>query len=69
MRNYGLMTANCFGWSHYRPDLKLRGDVDFKKGSTTQWRYRLFVHKGDAGKGRVGERYLDYAFPPQITLE
>lgn len=69
VRNYGLMTANPFGWSHFRPDLKLRGDMQFKKGSTTQWRYRFYIHKGDATKSHVGERFLDYIFPPLVSVE
>lgn len=69
VRDYGLMTANCFGWRQYRPERKEKGDMTLRKGSTTQWRYRLFVHKGDAAKGKVGQRFMDYIAPPAVTVE
>jgi hypothetical protein len=68
VRNYGLMTANCFGWSHFRPEAKNRGDMRFRKGSTTSWRYRIYVHRGDAGKGKVRDRFLDFIAPPEVTV-
>jgi len=69
VRNYGLMTANCFGWKYYRPNSKQRGDMTFRKGSTTTWRYRVFLHKGDARRGRVAERYIDFVFPPRVAID
>lgn len=69
VRNYGLMTANCFAWKHYRPEAKVKGDMTFKKGSSTAWRYRLWVHKGDARQGRVAERFLDFVAPPKVHME
>lgn len=69
VRDYGLMTANCFAWKYYRPEKKEKGDMDFKKGSTTAWKYRLQIHKGDAKRGRVKERFIDYIAPPIVTVE
>jgi len=68
VRNYGLMTANCFAWSHYNPGAGLRGDMTFKKGQKTTWKYRLYVHRDDARRGRVSERYLDYFSPPAVVV-
>ncbi len=68
VRNYGLMTANCFGWSYFRPERKQRGDMRFRKGSATPWNYRIYMHKGDAGKAKVRERFLDYIAPPEVTV-
>ena len=68
VRNYGLMTANCFAWSHYRPEAKVKGDMAFPKNSTTSWRYRIYVHKGDAAKGKVRNRFIDYIAPPSVTV-
>lgn len=68
VRDYGLMTANCFAWNHYRPELKLRGDMAFRKGAVTTWRYRVYIHRGDAKTGRVGLRYLDYVEPPKVDM-
>ncbi len=66
VRNYGLMTANCFAWSYYRPHVGERGDMRFAKGSTTTWRYRVYIHKGDARTGGVAARFLDFAAPPKV---
>lgn len=69
VRDYGLMTANCFAWKHYRPEMKTKGDMTFNKGSVTTWRYRVYVHKGDAKAGAVAERFLDYVAPPEVRVE
>lgn len=69
VRNYGLMTANCFAWSHYRPEAKLKGHMTFGKGSTTTWRYRLYVHKGDARKGKVADKFHDFVSPPEVSVD
>jgi hypothetical protein len=68
VRNYGLMTANCFAWSYYRPEAKVKGNMEFAKGSTSTWRYRLYIHKGDAKQGRVAERFMDFIAPPKVTV-
>jgi hypothetical protein len=69
VRDYGLMTANCFAQKCYRPERKEKGDMAFPKGSTTKWRYRILVHKGDASKGKVGTRFMDYVSPPAVRVE
>jgi hypothetical protein len=63
------MTANCFGWRHFRPEAKVKGDMTFKKGSKTTWKYRLYIHRGDARRGRVAERFIDFIAPPRVTVE
>jgi hypothetical protein len=68
VRDYGLMTANCFAWNHYAPQAKRCGDMVFKKGQETTWRYRLSIHKGNAREGKVSNRFLDYVAPPRAEL-
>ncbi len=68
VRDYGLMTANCFAWSYYRPEAKQKGHMKFKKGSKTTWRYRLYIHRGDAQKGKVADRFHDFVAPPKVTI-
>lgn len=68
VRDYGLMTANCFAWKHYRPEAKLRGDMRFPKGSRTTWTYRLYIHPGDAAQGKVKDRFLDFIAPPRVSV-
>ncbi|MBP8129899.1 MAG: PmoA family protein [Candidatus Hydrogenedentes bacterium] len=69
VRSYGLMTANCFAWKHYNPDGKIKGDMSFPKGATRTWRYRVYIHTGDAAQGRVRGRFLDFVAPPRVRLE
>ncbi|MFO7974540.1 MAG: PmoA family protein [Candidatus Hydrogenedentota bacterium] len=68
VRDYGLMTANCFAWKHYRPEANIKGDMKFAKGSRTTWTYRLFIHAGDAARGKVKDRFLDFVAPPRVSL-
>lgn len=68
VRDYGLMTANCFAWKHYKPEARIKGDMTFKKGTVTTWRYRLYVHRGDAKTGKVAARFMDYISPPKVAL-
>ncbi len=69
VRNYGLMTANCFASSHYAPEAKVKGDMRFKKGRETTWRYRVYIHCGNAQQGKVSSRYLDYFAPPKVKVD
>lgn len=68
VRNYGLMTANCFGLSHYTNNAE-RGDYTLPAGETMKFRYRIFVHPGDATQGQVATRYHDFAHPPRVIVE
>jgi len=68
VRNYGLMTANCFGISYFTQNPKNRGDYTLKGGEKLRFRYRLLIHQGDANQGKVKERYHDYINPPTITV-
>jgi len=68
VRDYGLMTANCFALKHFRPEAKVKGDMKFAKGSRTTWTYRLYIHAGDAVRGKVKNRFLDFVAPPRVCL-
>jgi hypothetical protein len=67
VRDYGLMTANPFGYAAYTGGAK-RGEHRLERGETLRFRYRLLVHDGDAASGRVRERYLDYVSPPTVKI-
>lgn len=64
VRAYGLMTANCFGLSHFTGDKAQNGAWDLASGEERSFRYRLYVHPGDAQEGRVKDCWLDFAYPP-----
>ena len=68
VRNYGLMTANCFAESFYKNDPSLDGSYIMAAGSDLIFRYRLVIHKGDAAEGRIAARYHDYANPPKVEV-
>jgi hypothetical protein len=67
VRNYGLMTANCFGWSYYQNDKTVDGSHTMPAGSRLSFSYRVYIHSGSAE--RVAGRFLDFAFPPQAIVE
>jgi len=66
IRNYGLMTANPFGVSHFRGK-GFDGSMVFAAGTSQTWRYRMLVHRGDARRADVAGHYLDYIAPPRVT--
>ena len=69
VRNYGLFSANCFAWQYYRPDRKRKGDMFFAGNQTTTWKYRVYIHKGDAVRARVADRFMDYIEPAVASVE
>lgn len=71
VRNYGLMGANCFGYSYFmekeynKPLLpSANGDYLLKKGEKLSFQYRVYVHSGDVKAAAVADRFADYATPP-----
>lgn len=68
VRNYGLMTANPFGVSHFEAGSGKRGDWVMPAHSEATYRYRLYIHEGDATRGRVRSAYHDYVNPPRCTV-
>lgn len=68
VRNYGLMTANPFALSYYYNDPHRDGSYILPKGKNLIFRYRLFVHNGDAKEGEVKEAYHNYINPPEVVI-
>ncbi len=68
VRNYGLMTANPFGLSFF-VDENVDGSYVLPEGGRVKFRYRVYIHPGDAADGRVREKYLDWIFPPAAAIE
>ena len=66
VRNYGLMTANPFGVSHFKSDAAQNGSHTVAKGQTFGFRYRLLVHAGGAAEIDIAERYHDFINPPAV---
>ncbi|MGD2174939.1 MAG: PmoA family protein, partial [Candidatus Brocadiaceae bacterium] len=68
VRNYGLMTANPFGLSFFVGE-DADGSYVLPEGARVRFRYRLCVHAGDVAEGRVGEKYLNWVFPPSVQVQ
>ncbi|MHB9023930.1 MAG: DUF6807 domain-containing protein [Armatimonadota bacterium] len=66
VRDYGLMTANPFGLHDFTGDPTHRGDRAIQPAAQLVFKYRVYIHAGDASQAQVGARYLDYACPPTI---
>lgn len=66
VRNYGLMTANCFGLHDFTRDPAQRWDLTIPAGESLTWIYRILIHQSDIAAGQVAERYHDFAHPPLV---
>jgi hypothetical protein len=70
VRNYGLMTANPFGLSHFagKPGGEPCGDYTLAQGTTLAFRYRLYIHAGNTEEAQVAAQYQHYINPPRVTV-
>jgi hypothetical protein len=68
VRNYGLMSANCFGYSAFT-DGKDTGDFTLESGESITFKYRVYVHSGDVEESDVAGHYGDFANPPRARWE
>ncbi len=68
VRDYGLFTANCWGYSYFNNDQSIRGDYTMPEGDALNFVYRVYVHAGDDKQAKVGDRYFDFAYPPKVTI-
>jgi len=68
-RDYGLMTANMFGWSYFTGDKSICGDYLLEKGKSLNFKYRVYVHKGDHITAKVNSKFISFIYPPTITIE
>ena len=68
VRNYGLMTANPFGHSFYNCNHLKDGTYILQAGTLLTFHYRILLHRGDARRGKVADRWADYAYPPVVQV-
>jgi len=69
VRDYGLMTANCFGVHHFTADPGNRRDLVLASGSSLTWHYRVLVHGGAGDLASLTRAYQDFANGPTVTVE
>lgn len=68
VRNYGLMTANPFGLSHFLNDKAADGSHQLEAGASLTFRYRVYCHAGTTAEGQTAGRYHDFINPPQVAV-
>ncbi|MHA1730656.1 MAG: PmoA family protein [Promethearchaeota archaeon] len=66
VRDYGLMAANPLAVHDFKHDDSLDGSLTLPAGESLEFRYRVFVHAGDARDAGLGDRYLDFVNPPEM---
>jgi hypothetical protein len=68
VRDYGLLGANPFGYSHFYNGEK-NGDHTVKNGEILSFSYRIYVHSGDVTEADVAGYWEDFANPPKVTIK
>lgn len=61
VRGYGLFAANPFGQHDFENKPAGTGDLVIPDGQSVTFRWRFYIHKGDATEGKVAEHYREYA--------
>lgn len=69
VRNYGLMGANPWSGENFTNNPLENGATTFRFGDELRFRYRLYIHPGDASSARVRDHWFNFGFPPQVTVE
>lgn len=67
VRDYGLMTANPFGLSHFYGDKTRDGSFVLLSGKDLRFRYRVFVHAGNTCQAGVCHAFHNFVNPPEIV--
>jgi hypothetical protein len=57
VREYGLFAANPFGLHDFSGDNTRDGSHTIPRGESITFRYRIYIHKGDAEQAHVAEHY------------
>ncbi len=61
VRDYGLFAANPFGVHDFEKKAAGEGNFTIPAGKSATFRYRFYLHEGDAQQGKVAEKYKQYA--------
>lgn len=68
-RDYGLYCANPFGIRDFTGDKSKDGSHTIPKGEELNFKYRIFMHKGDTKEADVPAHYAAYAHPPKVEVK
>jgi hypothetical protein len=69
VRDYGMYTANPFGWHDFYGDPAADGSHVLPRGARLYFHYRVYLHRGGAAEAAVAERYHDYAKRPRVEID
>jgi hypothetical protein len=69
VRNYGLMGANPWSGEAFTDNPMENGATTYRFGDELRFRYRLYIHPGDAGSAHVGDHWFNFGFPPEVKVE
>ena len=69
VRTYGLFAANPFGLKDFTKDKSADGSYTIPKDGEITFRYRIFIHKGDAESAGVKAAYAAYIDPPSVDVK
>ncbi len=68
IRNYGLFATNVFGGEAFTGDPKRNGSYTLAAGDSLVFRYRVFLHAGNATDAKIKDRFHDFVNPPSVTV-
>lgn len=69
VRDYGLFTANCFGYKSFYKDEPKDGSYELPAGQDLRFFYRVYLHPGQAAEAKSADRYQDFADPPKVVAK
>ncbi|MBM3804377.1 MAG: hypothetical protein FJW26_18925 [Acidimicrobiia bacterium] len=61
VRGYCLFAVNPFGLHDFYRDKTKDGSHTLQKGQSIRFRYRVYIHPGDAREAKIAEQYRAYA--------
>ena len=61
VRGYCLFAVNPFGLHDFYNDKAKDGSHTLEKGQSMSFRYRIYIHPGNAQDAKIGDRYKAYA--------
>jgi hypothetical protein len=68
VRKYGMYTTNPFGLHDYSNDPTVDGRHVLPAGQVLRFKYRVYIHRGNALQAQTAERYHDFVNPPQVEV-
>ncbi|HOK56322.1 MAG TPA: PmoA family protein [bacterium] len=69
VRDYGLFSANFFGLSDFYENKKISGTYILPYGEELKLFYRIYIHSGNCEESNIGEKYLNFLYPPRVEIK